>query len=175
MVSGYSVLRDQKCSRGSNAAFFASSCHSALMSSSDVLRHHGLQLHEQVTALTGLVHQAMALGAHALAVLAAGRDLEVDLAGQGRHGDFSAQRQLPRCQWQGDDQVLAFDVEFRVRRKTDGQVQVAIGPATDARSALALEANALAVGSRRPESSRSGFCWCCSHAGRPRCTAAPGR
>ena len=56
-----------------------------------LLRHDGFQLHEQVTALTGLVHQAMALGTHALAILAAGRHLEVDLAGQGRRGDFGTQ------------------------------------------------------------------------------------
>jgi hypothetical protein len=33
----------------------------------------------------------MALGTHALAILAADRHLEVDLAGQGRRGDFGTQ------------------------------------------------------------------------------------
>src|SRR5690349_13874469 len=49
----------------------------------EFLRHHRLELHEQVTTVPGLVHQAVAFGAHALAILAAGRHLEVDLAGQG--------------------------------------------------------------------------------------------
>ena len=52
----------------------------------EFFRHHRLELHEQVATVAALVQQPVALGAHALAILAAGRHLEVDLAGQGGNG-----------------------------------------------------------------------------------------
>ncbi|MCY1419472.1 hypothetical protein D9M71_350620 [compost metagenome] len=108
--------------------------------------HHDFQLGEQVTTLAILGQQTIALNPQALAALAVGTNGQVDLAGQGRHCDLGAQRSFPRCQRHGDDQVVAFHIEQRVRRKLDDQVQVAIGPAAHARCPLALEANALAVG-----------------------------
>ncbi|MCY1406328.1 hypothetical protein D9M71_215900 [compost metagenome] len=108
--------------------------------------HHHFQLGEQVTALAVLGQQTIALDPQALATLAVGADGQVDLAGQGRHRDLGAQRRFPRRQRHGNDQVVPFDIEQRVRRKLDDQVQVAIGTTAHTRCALALEANALAVG-----------------------------
>ncbi|RMN76218.1 hypothetical protein ALQ52_04445 [Pseudomonas cannabina pv. alisalensis] len=107
--------------------------------------HDDLQLRVQIAALAILVHQAITLDSQALTVLTVGPDGQVEPAGQGRHRHFGAQRRFPRGQRHGDHQIMAFDLEHRMRCKPDDQVQIPAGTATDTRCALALETNALAV------------------------------
>jgi hypothetical protein len=64
---------------------------------------------------------------------------------QRRDGDFGAQRRFPRRQRQDDFQVMADDIEQRMRGDVDNQPQVAVRAAVFARRSLAFQADTLAV------------------------------
>src|SRR4029079_16221605 len=62
-----------------------------------------------------------------------------------RHSNRFAQRGLPGCDGQRDRDIAAVDLELPVRFQRDLEVEVARGPASETRSALAGQPDALSM------------------------------
>ena len=67
----------------------------------------------------------------------AGGNLDAHFASQGGHGDFRAQRGLPRREFEFVNQVMPIHVEIGMLGETDAQVKVAIFAAAAAAFAAA--------------------------------------